>query len=142
MNVAELLDLTVWKRFLLFALLVFSALNRASALVVDDAMTLSVRVPHQLYVFTPEAGGYLRKDNAEWLIPLEACDPATLTIHTTNLKYAPYAVRIVTSHRQPSWEMSHRSPPGRDPSACDVERRRGPNAQSTDLGNRRYAAVP
>ena len=106
MNVAELLDLTVWKRFLLFALLVFPALNRASALVVDDAMTLSVRVPHQLYVFTPEAGGYLRKDNAEWLIPLEACDPATLTIHTTNLKYAPYAVRIVTGHRQPSWEMS------------------------------------
>lgn len=95
------------KMRLLFLLVVSGLVPLArGAFPNDDAESLALRVPRQLYFFTLEAGGYLRKENAEWVIPLEACDPATLTIHTTNLKYAPYAIRIVTGHRQPIWNMS------------------------------------
>jgi hypothetical protein len=90
------------KLLLLLALLVVPASGHAADRVADDAEILSRRVSHQAYGFGGEWAG-LRKDEAIWGIPIWACDPATLTIHTTNLKEAPYAVRIVTGHRNPIW---------------------------------------
>jgi hypothetical protein len=93
-------------RFLLFAVSGLAALRFGCCPVLarDDAEILSGRVPNQRYVFAGEWGGALRKDDAIWCIPLWATDPATLTIHTTNLKYAPYAVRIVTLHNAPIFQ--------------------------------------
>lgn len=80
-------------------------LSSAETLAFDNAEILSIRAPHQRYAFSGE-WSYLRKDDAVWSIPIWSCDPASLTIHTTNLKYAPYAVRIVTGHRNPIWNWS------------------------------------
>jgi hypothetical protein len=95
-------------RFLLFAVSGSAALRFGCCAVLarDDAVLLSTRVPNQFYFFAPGLSACLVKDKAQWNIPLWACDPATLTVHTTNLKGAPYAVRIVTGHREQIWENS------------------------------------
>jgi hypothetical protein len=74
----------------------------------DDAEVLSRRVPKQRYYVVSDTGSALQRGNGNWLIPLWACDPETLTIIKVigGSAPAPYAIRIATRPNNPISELS------------------------------------
>jgi hypothetical protein len=87
----------------LFALLLlaFSFISR-SAIAADDAEILSTRVPDQEY-YVADSCAYLQRGKTLWVIPVWACDPASLTIIKVlgGSAPAPYAIKITPKGRNP-----------------------------------------